>query len=225
MSRTESLPWGTAYFHDELPQVWDLNHARVEEAVPDLEPATVAADTERVQAAAGLEHRKVIFDDELQGARLSSALGREGWLPQRFVLMRHRHADLLAPPHELARELEAEEHAAARADYARGESWARDEETVQQVLAADRLQAAAGNARRFGAVVEGVIASFCTLYSDGATAQVEDVATLERHRSRGLAKAAVSLAVREALAAGHDFIFLVADADDWPKELYRRVGF
>jgi ribosomal protein S18 acetylase RimI-like enzyme len=225
VSRADPLPWGTAYFNDDLPQVWDLNHVRVEGHVPGLEPETVAADTERVQAAAGLDHRRIVFEDERQGAALSSALGRSGWLPQRFVLMRHRHADLLVPASELPRELSAEEHATARAGYARGEPWARDEETVQEVLAADRLQAVPGNARRFGAVVEGVVASFCTLYSDGRTAQVEDVATLERHRGRGLAKGVVSLAVREALAGGHDLVFLVADADDWPKELYRAVGF
>ena len=52
-----------------------------------------------MQAAAGLEHRPGgLRRRAVQGAKLSSALGREGWLPQRFVLMRHRHADLLAPP-------------------------------------------------------------------------------------------------------------------------------
>jgi hypothetical protein len=24
---------------------------------------------------------------------------------------------------------------------------------------------------------------------------------------------------------GHEFVFLAADARDWPKELYRRLGF
>ena len=39
-------------------------------------------------------------------------------------------------------------------------------------------------------------------------------------------RAAVVLrAVEEALGTGHDFVFLVADAEDWPKELYVRLGF
>jgi hypothetical protein len=29
----------------------------------------------------------------------------------------------------------------------------------------------------------------------------------------------------EARAMGHEFIFLVADARDWPKEMYGRLGF
>jgi ribosomal protein S18 acetylase RimI-like enzyme len=49
--------------------------------------------------------------------------------------------------------------------------------------------------------------------------------TLGRFRGRGLAKAVVSHAVNEARSAGHSLVFLVADDEDWPKELYRRLGF
>ncbi|CAN5468246.1 hypothetical protein BH18ACT16_BH18ACT16_14020 [soil metagenome] len=28
-----------------------------------------------------------------------------------------------------------------------------------------------------------------------------------------------------ALSEGHDFVFLIADDDDWPKELYTKLGF
>jgi hypothetical protein len=32
-------------------------------------------------------------------------------------------------------------------------------------------------------------------------------------------------AIEIALSEGHDFIFMIADADDWPKELYKKLGF
>ncbi|MBW3653499.1 MAG: GNAT family N-acetyltransferase, partial [Actinobacteria bacterium] len=67
--------------------------------------------------------------------------------------------------------------------------------------------------------------SVCELYSDGITAQIEDVSTLTKHRSQGLATATVLRALHEARAWGHEMIFLVADADDWPKELYTKLGF
>jgi ABC-type transporter Mla maintaining outer membrane lipid asymmetry ATPase subunit MlaF len=53
----------------------------------------------------------------------------------------------------------------------------------------------------------------------------QEVATLPSHRGRGYAKSVVTRAVDVALAAGHEFVFLVADGDAWPKELYRRLGF
>jgi ribosomal protein S18 acetylase RimI-like enzyme len=57
------------------------------------------------------------------------------------------------------------------------------------------------------------------------TAQVEDVATMPAYRGRGHARAVVQHAVEEAWAGGHEFVFLVADGEDWPKELYTKLGF
>jgi ribosomal protein S18 acetylase RimI-like enzyme len=48
---------------------------------------------------------------------------------------------------------------------------------------------------------------------------------LPEHRQHGYASAVVLRAVHEARAAGARLVFLVADAEDWPKELYRRLGF
>ena len=81
------------------------------------------------------------------------------------------------------------------------------------------------NSRIFGIVEDGEVVSSAQLYSDGSTAQVEEVATLPTYRGRGHAKALVTRAVEEAVADNHEFIFLVADGDDWPKKLYNRLGF
>jgi ribosomal protein S18 acetylase RimI-like enzyme len=67
--------------------------------------------------------------------------------------------------------------------------------------------------------------SYTDLYLRGGDAQVEDVGTLPEHRGRGYASAVVLAAVEEARRAGAELIFLFADAEDWPKELYRRLGF
>ena len=89
----------------------------------------------------------------------------------------------------------------------------------------DRLYGEIGNGRHFAVRAEGEVVSSTTLFSDGQTAQIEDVATMPEHRGQGYARALVLHALADARAAGHDFVFLVADARDWPKELYRRLGF
>ncbi len=53
----------------------------------------------------------------------------------------------------------------------------------------------------------------------------ELVNTLAEHRGHGLAAATVSLAAREALAAGCDMVFIVCAAADGPVALYARLGF
>jgi predicted GNAT family acetyltransferase len=73
--------------------------------------------------------------------------------------------------------------------------------------------------------VEGRVVSAAELYSDGRSAQVEDVATSPDNRGRGLASAVVLRAVEEAVASGHDFVFLIANDGSWPRELYARLGF
>ena len=63
------------------------------------------------------------------------------------------------------------------------------------------------------------------LYSDGTVAQVEDVYTVPEERSRGYARRLVTKAAEVARADGHELVFIVADADDWPQRLYRQIGF
>ncbi|MGZ4269770.1 MAG: GNAT family N-acetyltransferase [Solirubrobacteraceae bacterium] len=82
-----------------------------------------------------------------------------------------------------------------------------------------------GRARHFVADWDGRPAAYATLYSDGVTAQVEDVATQAPARGRGLARAVVQHAVDVAQAEDHELVFLVADVDDWPRALYERLGF
>jgi predicted GNAT family N-acyltransferase len=48
--------------------------------------------------------------------------------------------------------------------------------------------------------------------------------TEEAFRGRGLGKAVVAGALAASRAV-HDFTFIVAEAHDWPRELYRRLGF
>ena len=87
------------------------------------------------------------------------------------------------------------------------------------------LARAVPTARFFVAASEGVDAAVTTLYSDGVVAQIEDVATLRDFRRRGLARATVTAAIDAALEMGHGLVFIVADDNDWPKDLYARLGF
>jgi RimJ/RimL family protein N-acetyltransferase len=60
--------------------------------------------------------------------------------------------------------------------------------------------------------------------SDGTVAQIEDVNTLPRFRGRGLGRAIVQHAMEDARAT-NEIVYLEALAEDWPRELYARLGF
>jgi len=83
----------------------------------------------------------------------------------------------------------------------------------------------AANGRFFAQRVDAKLAGLCELYLVDGVAQVEHVDTLEEFRGRGIARNVVLRAVHEARAAGADLVVIGADLEDWPIELYRRLGF
>jgi GNAT superfamily N-acetyltransferase len=194
----------------------------------------VDAEVDADQLTAALEelygggylHRRAFVERDDEGARLARRLSPRGWLCEHDLYMAlRRPRDRPAAP-GLAREVDAATHRAAEAATIREEPYGRDEEVVQQLVAMRaELADAVPTTRFFVGAADGVDAAVTTLYSDGATAQVEDVATLRDYRRRGLARATVSLAIDAAVEMGHRFVFIIADDDDWPKELYGRLGF
>jgi GNAT superfamily N-acetyltransferase len=225
VDRRAEFPWGTAFFTPSLGKLWDMNLLRVDR--PDgLGAATLAEEAERVQGEAGVAHRRVVVLDGDAGARLEPGFRELGWKVDRFLYMAHRRPPgRTAPPGIGAVEVEQARLAPLRRRIAQEEPSLDDEEAAEQILARAERVAAAARVRHF-AVLEGdVVAASGDLYSDGRTAQIEDVGTLPERRGRGYATAVVLRALEEALAVGHDFVFLVADEDDWPKELYAKLGF
>jgi predicted GNAT family acetyltransferase len=223
VERVEPSPLGSAVFTDSLPLIWSLNLLRVEQAHATVEE--IAAEAERLQREAGLEHRRVAIDDETAGRALEPGFTTLGWKPDVFLFMVPRRDPYRPVDTGSVVEVGREELRPIR-EAILGE-WLGDveEEVMDQLGESDRRFAEAGNARHFAVLVDSNPVSSTDLYSDGRIAQIEDVGTLPDHRGAGHASAVVVKALEEARAMGHEFIFLVADARDWPKEMYHRLGF
>jgi predicted GNAT family acetyltransferase len=228
--RQEPFPGGVATLTDELPRIANLNLLRLEELAERLALAELRAEAERVareadRLCAALPQRRVVAYDEEIGTRI--ALGFEtlpGWITERVVLMaQHRPVDRDVDT-TFVREVEEEELQPARERFLRGRG-AADELVAQELRGAQRL-AALGDVWAFAALVAGEVASYCELYADGTgTAQIRGVATLPEHRGGGLARATVSHALAKSEVLGHELTFLRAVHDDWPKNLYGKLGF
>jgi GNAT superfamily N-acetyltransferase len=217
--RTERTRHGTARFVDSLPRVRWLNALDVDLGARAT-AEELARDAERAQAAAGLEHRRLVIDDRL-GREVEADLQARGWTMERLLVMPFcgggRDVDTSAVAEVAAAEVEPAWAMGIRSE-------GRDEETVRQLVAAQHLRRLAVDVTYFAARVDGGIASYCELFSDGATAQIESVMTLPEFRGRGLATAVVSAALAKARDA-NTLTFLVADDEDWPKDLYAKLGF
>ena len=222
--RTAEGRFGIAVFNDRLARVWSLNYVLAERDLDRVSAGDLAHDADRLLGAAGLVHRKVEVHQGEAGKRLEPKFRALGWSVEHDLVMPHRRAPDREADIGAVEELRADQLEEAWAEGTRGEPHGRDEEVVRQLVEQKHVFAAAG-ARFFAARAEGKIATTCDLYSDGRTAQIESVLTLERFRNRGLARAVVSRALAEARADGHDLTFLLAHHDDWPRHLYTKLGF
>jgi ribosomal protein S18 acetylase RimI-like enzyme len=213
--RLERSQVGVAVFDERVPRRLDSNYLRVDaEAGPD----TVQAEAER------LKRRMIHVPDSAVGERLAPHFKSKGWLVRRHVLM----AQLREPAREadlsIVSEVAEPMLRAARHRVVAGEPWAKPE-IMAELFAAKALIGERARARFFAVVVDGEVVSYSDLYEEGDDAQIEDVGTLPEFRGRAYASAVVLKAIAEARADGAEFVFLVADLEDWPKELYRRLGF
>jgi GNAT superfamily N-acetyltransferase len=217
--RTIRHPLGEAAFHDGLPRVWVLNQLSVD--VPTSAAELIAALDELY---AHLAHRRAFVELSEVGAQLAPDLQAAGWLVEHDLFMVLRRDRDRAPAPGLAREVDEPVLRAVEAQTI-AEQPHGEPGIVEQLLASRSAFGRAGSARYFVGACKGVDACHVTLYSDGRIAQVEDVGTMKAFRGRGLARATCSAAVDAAVAAGHELVFLVAIADDWPRTLYAKLGF
>ena len=213
--------WGRALINRRLNLVHDANYLLADQVDGATTDELIDA-AERMQAELGLEHRRINVDDQAAADRMANQFEARGYLPERFVIMAHLRGH--EPPIDQGSVVEADwpQIRSARSIARRLEPWATPA-LVEQLLEYHERHAQLVPTRYFAALADGRVVSSCELRAEGTVAQIETVETLPEFRQRGLARAVVSTALDAA--RGHDLIFLVADKNDWPQQLYRKLGF
>ena len=216
------LPWGFAVLHKEFPLSRYHNRIAVTSAAT---AADVLSAAEEVLGGARLRHRYVSMDDAA-GQALSAEFVTAGYEHETIVTMIYSGPELEPSPHEVrAVSLDAVRPAIIR-DCRVMLPDAGDEQLGQL---ADRtaLYARGAEHTRLAVYVGDEIAAHADLYVDrvDGIAQFENLMTHNDFRGRGYGDALIRDALRRGREAGCDLSFLTADADDWPHQWYRRVGY
>jgi ribosomal protein S18 acetylase RimI-like enzyme len=218
--RVEEHPLGTLLITPSLDRVWSLNALTIEGGRPEVQLDDVAAALAEHFPAPGYASA-VIFDGETS-VRIEAQARERGWQVEHEVVM-----DLRRDPDRIVdtppvREGSREEMLALADRWFAEDFEKQGPEALAQLSAYARRE---WDARPTRAFVAGDAEAMTKLWSDGTTAQVEDVYTAPEARGHGYARALVTHALVEARAGDHDLVFIVADDDDTPKELYTRLGF
>jgi len=203
-------------FADSVANVYDLNYLRADEPAPAVVLAAEADD-----AMTTFLHRKVVV--ERNGRDAAAGFAELGWnVTPHLIMARRREPDRVADT-SMVREVAFEDLLDARLEVTVAEP-SGDVSLSRLLDRGKRRIMAAVPTRFFAAFDDGRVAAYCELRSDGGVAQIEDVNTLPAFRGRGLGRAVVQAAI-DAANGTNELVFLEALADDWPKDLYAKLGF
>jgi GNAT superfamily N-acetyltransferase len=211
-------PWahGTVVRATRYPSYFDFNVVRVEEdSAMSVDALAAFAD----EALAGLAHRRVDFDLVAAAEPLRTGFEAKGWKAMRVLWMRHETPPPPGPdvsveelPYDAVDDLRVAWHREDFPDQDAGEYHSQAREVAQrrdvQVLAV----------REAGSPV-----AFAQLERDVTAAEVTQVYVHPEHRGGGRGTAMTRAAI-EAAGDVRD-LWIAADDDDRPKQLYARLGF
>lgn len=221
--RIERFDGGTLLADRRFPLLWDANHLHLDGPRGDLRAEDLDARLGRAEEAAGLHHRVVIVDVEIDAERLAAGFAALGYHRDEQVLMVHRRPpDSEAPgpvedvPLPLCRRVR---EALVREQPDLGD------EALAQVLGHDAHVHATLGDRWMAAFRDGRPVACARVLSRDGVGQVDDVATLRAERGNGLARSLVLGGVARLRAEGCDVVAIVADALGFPRALYGRLGF
>jgi GNAT superfamily N-acetyltransferase len=246
-ARRVDAAWGQAYLSPAIDRCYDRNMLWVAGDGDGIGAGTLDSNAERLLGGAGMAHRRLFVEPEAD-ARLREGLIAAGYeagthVFQVFDRESAAGAALLASPASAAvEEASVDDVLAATEEYLTTDPdtpYGRDPRTRRHLLEHYRDYGPAGSDERRFVVREpvgagsdagaapGRVVAWARLWTrdGGDAAQVEDVVVLQPFRGRGYGRAIVAAATRAALEASPSLVFIVADADDWPKGLYERLGF
>ncbi|MHB8440160.1 MAG: GNAT family N-acetyltransferase [Acidimicrobiales bacterium] len=204
-----------------LPMVYSLNQIRITSPIGFDDAMAL---TEALQS--DMPYRRLVIEDGPSADAVLARFGDSGWQVERDVQMvLCADADRAIDTSAVV-ELDEDE----MLDLVR--SWIGEmrpgitPEHLEQVVEYSRREGRLWGELRLG-VRDAQGGALCTtkLRSEPDMGWVEDVYTVPEARGRGYARATVTHAVDLARASGATFVFVVADAEDWPQHLYRRIGF
>jgi GNAT superfamily N-acetyltransferase len=172
-----------------------------------------------------LPYRQITILDDVTGAAYASVLAGAGY--EHEILLVMTHAGEVPVPDLAAEQVTVSELRPALIRELCAWLPQASDLVIDQMARRRTARLRGADEVRFLAAREpgGAIASWADLYLDQdlGIAQIEDVMTAEAYRRRGYSGAVLATALHQA--AGCELVFLLAEADDWPRTWYARLGF
>ncbi|CRK61851.1 glutathione S-transferase domain protein [Alloactinosynnema sp. L-07] len=215
------LGWGHALLQRDYPASWHHNRIVVTD---DVDPSAVAEAADQVLGGHGHAHRLVHFTDDGQGAAAEETFAAAGYgVHERIVTM--IHSGDLPPRVDGAEEIPFDVWRPSLIHDWRTEFPNDSEDAVAQLADRTKLYPLGADVTLLGVKDGADVVARGELYTRDGVAQFENIVTRLEHRGKGYARALVAEALHRSHAAGCDLWFLIAEATDWPRGWYHRMGY
>lgn len=226
--RVIDVDGGFAVLHHQFAASYNHNKLVLAEV---SDPADAMSVADRVLGEADLSHRMVVVNDDETGLAATASFGDAGYEHEAVLVMRHGGAE---PDRPAGPSVRVEPVPWAALQDVDRRTWrsqlpGASEQAIEQLVGRRAATLLGADEVTFLAVRDdaGGVVSHADLYLDRANgvAQIEEVATVPGHRGRGYARELLAEGLRRAIAANCGVLFLEADAGDWPRHLYARLGY
>jgi len=228
-SSVAQTPWGVVATDARYPRIYDANHAGVVGPSPHLTLGDIRDVLEPALDRVGCPYEHIEFLDTRDDCPAYREL-REALPDTTADAMMFFEGQSVPTPQtdgvsleEVARPGEEfwSVYRDSRVEFGEDMEGA----VLDQLVERDRRVFVPAGLRIFAATGDGRTVGFASLISLAGVGYVDNVVTLSEYRRRGVASAAVCMAVRASRDAGDRMTFLFAEDGGGPQRLYERLGF
>jgi GNAT superfamily N-acetyltransferase len=213
-------PWefGRIARATRFPNYYDFN-ALVVERPTGMDAGELAAVAD--VALAGLGHRRIEFEFEGEARRLAPGFAALGYTTYALVSMRFAAAAAPEPGPVVVEEIPHDAVQGLRRVWHEEDFPGADASYISDV----REVSLTRGTRVLASLHAGAPIGFAEVQQVADGIEIEDVFVLAEHRGRGVGTSLTAAALRWAVAQTPRDIWIVADADGRPRQLYARLGF
>lgn len=220
--------WGRVIRQAAFPHVYDANLVRRVRLREENLDEALEAFAQPLRAV-GARHLQLSCDGADLPESLAPLLRRRGFVRDRLLVMtidgpllraRAPGVRLLRVPSEASWDA----FAFAMDHMNREEAWYAPSVSME-IVGSMRQKCERGALELFVAEREGRVVGTIGSAQHRGVASIFSVGTLAPARRRGVGRTLVIEVVERARMAGIDLVYLIARADDSPKEMYRKLGF
>lgn len=227
--RIREAGYGSIITHPAYPILYDANLVILKRLVPELSVAMLEAQLRPIYKPLGVTHLRFMVPDPAVSEALELDFLTNAYKQAHYQVMQHTSESQRTSNPELSIHPVTGPVGFMRLDQV-------EQEVMREVAWNTRILRSALSTRRrevashipirwFWAEYRGTPVGSIALLVDGPYASIQEVSTRPSMRRRGVATTMVLAMLEQAQASGAQHVTLLAEAEDWPKDLYAHLGF